>query len=57
MGTETATPAPRENSTTDNIDKLIIQHLHAIRADIGYIKEAVREVKRRLATMETSLGS
>lgn len=36
---------------TDNVENLILEHLRAIRADIGGIKEDVREIKQRLASL------
>lgn len=36
----------------DNIENLILEHLRAIRADIGGIKEDVCEIKQRLTSLE-----
>lgn len=41
---------------TENINNLIIEHLRVIRADIGNIKDDMREVKHRLASLETSMA-
>ena len=38
----------------DNVENLILEHLRAIRADIGGIKEDVREIKQRLTSLETA---
>lgn len=40
----------------DNVENLILEHLRAIRADIGGIKEDVREIKRRLTSLEAAVG-
>lgn len=37
----------------DSIENLILEHLRAIRADIGGIKEDVREIKQRLTSLES----
>ncbi len=41
---------------TDNLDSLVLEHLRAIRADISSIKEDVREVKTRLAVLESGVA-
>ena len=40
---------------TDNIENLVLEHLRAIRADIAYMKDDVREIKSRVNTMEAGL--
>jgi hypothetical protein len=37
---------------TDNIGNIILEHLRAIRAEIGSIKDDVREIKSRVNTLE-----
>ena len=37
---------------TDNVENLILEHLRAIRNDIGGIKDDVREIKQRLTSLE-----
>ncbi|MDS4022156.1 MAG: hypothetical protein RKR03_16900 [Candidatus Competibacter sp.] len=39
----------------DNVENLILEHLRAIRADIGGIKDDVREIKQRLTSLEAVL--
>ena len=39
----------------DSIENLILEHLRAIRADIGGIKEDMREIKQRLTSLETAV--
>ena len=41
---------------TDNIENLILEHLRAIRADIGGIKDDVREIKQRLTSLEVAVA-
>ena len=41
----------------DNIENLILEHLRAIRADIGSIKDDVREIKQRLTSLEAAVAS
>lgn len=41
----------------ENVDNILIEHLRAIRADIGIIKEDVREVKTRLTHVESGIAS
>jgi septal ring factor EnvC (AmiA/AmiB activator) len=40
----------------DNVENLILEHLRAIRADIGGIREDVREIKQRLTSLETAVA-
>ena len=37
---------------TDNIENLVLEHLRAIRADMVYMKDDVREIKSRVNTLE-----
>jgi septal ring factor EnvC (AmiA/AmiB activator) len=41
---------------TDNIENIILEHLRAIRADIGGIKEDVREIKQRITSLEAAVA-
>ncbi|MCB1768314.1 MAG: hypothetical protein KDJ31_01240 [Candidatus Competibacteraceae bacterium] len=41
----------------DNVENLILEHLRAIRADIGGIKDDVREIKHRLTSLEAAVAS
>lgn len=41
---------------TENADSLALEHLRAIRADVGGIKEDVREVKHRLTSLEGAVA-
>lgn len=41
----------------DNVDNIIIEHLRAIRGDIGTIKDDVRELKSRISNMESAQAS
>ena len=36
----------------ENVDNLILEHLRAIRSDVGVIKEDVRELKSRVTSLE-----
>jgi septal ring factor EnvC (AmiA/AmiB activator) len=40
----------------DNVENRILEHLRAIRADIGGIREDVREIKQRLTSLETAVA-
>ena len=40
----------------DNIENLILEHLRAIRTDIGGIKDDVREIKQRLTSLEAAVA-
>lgn len=37
---------------SESIDNLVLEHLRAIRADLGLLKDDVREVKFRLTALE-----
>lgn len=36
----------------ENVENIIIEHLRAIRADIGTVEDDVRELKSRMANLE-----
>lgn len=36
----------------ENVDNIIIEHLCAIRADVGTIRDGVRELKNRVTNLE-----
>lgn len=38
----------------ENVENIIIEHLRAIRSDIGTIKDDAKELKTRMAHMEVS---
>ena len=40
----------------ENVDNIILEHLRAIRADIGAMKDDSREIKQRLANLESAIG-
>lgn len=46
----------RRIDVADNIENLILEHLRAIRADIGGIKDDVREIKQRLTSLEAAVA-
>jgi len=41
---------------TEKVDNLVLEHLRAIRADVGSIKDDVREVKHRLTSLEGAVA-
>lgn len=41
---------------TDSVENLILEHLRAIRTDIGGIKDDVREIKQRLTSLEAAVA-
>lgn len=41
----------------ENFDNIIIEHLHAVRADIASIKDDIREVKTRITHVEAGIAS
>ena len=41
------------DAMTDNVENLILEHLRAIRTDIGGIKDDVREIEQRLTGLES----
>ncbi len=41
----------------DNVENLILEHLRAIRADIGGIKDDVREIKQRHPNPEAAVAA
>ena len=36
----------------ENVDNIILEHLRAIRTDVGIVKDDVRELKNRVANLE-----
>ncbi len=42
---------------TSGVEDLVLEQLRLIRSDLGSLKEDIREVKQRLATLEASQGS
>jgi len=42
---------------TDNTDNLVLEHLRAIRADLGDIKQRLDRVELRLSVIEQTIGS
>ena len=40
----------------DDPNNLILEHLRGIRADLGDVREDVREVKQRLTSLEVSVN-
>jgi hypothetical protein len=40
----------------DKMENLVLEHLRAIRADVGAIKEDVREIKHRLTSLEGAVA-
>jgi septal ring factor EnvC (AmiA/AmiB activator) len=41
---------------TEQTENLILEHLRAMRADIGAIKDDVREIKSRLTSLEAAVA-
>ena len=37
---------------TDNVDSLIVEHLRAIRADVGVIRNDITDMKLRIGSLE-----
>ena len=42
---------------TNDIENLIVEHLRAMRADIGTLKTDTRDIKARLASIETYIAT
>ncbi len=40
----------------ENVENLILEHLRVIRTDVGAVKEDAREIKQRLANLESVVG-
>ena len=40
----------------DHVENLILEHLRAIRADIGGLKDDVREIKQRFSSLEAAIA-
>jgi len=41
---------------TNNFESRILEHLRQIRADVGTIKQDIREVKHRLSALESGMA-
>ena len=41
----------------ENVENLVLEHLRAIRADIGMMKDDIREVKQRLTSLESGVAA
>ncbi len=41
---------------TENVENLILEHLRAIRTDLGGMKDDVREIKQRLTSLESAVA-
>lgn len=41
----------------DNVDNLVLEHLRHIRGRVDQISDDMRDVKHRLSTLESSIGS
>ena len=50
------TPHTPEN-VTENIENLIIEHLRAMRGDLGQVKDDIGTVKLRLTSLESRVAS
>ncbi|MGB8839565.1 MAG: hypothetical protein WCC64_00705 [Aliidongia sp.] len=42
---------------TDEPDSFVLQHLRAIRTDLAALREDVKDIKRRMTSLETAVGS
>lgn len=42
---------------TENIENLVLEQLRALRADVASVKEDTREIKTRLAVVESGIAS
>jgi uncharacterized coiled-coil protein SlyX len=40
----------------ENVESLVIEHLRAIRSDIGIVKDDIREIKNRVTNLEQGQG-
>jgi len=40
----------------DHVENIILEHLRAIRTDIGSIKDDVRDIKQRLTSLEVAVA-
>jgi len=41
----------------ENMEDIVLEHLRAIRSDVGNIKADITEIKLRLGSIEMSVGS
>jgi phage shock protein A len=46
-----------EEHMTNDTENLILEHLRAMRADIGTLKTDTRDIKARLASIETYIAT
>jgi hypothetical protein len=46
-----------EKHMTNDTENLILEHLRALRADIGTLKADTRDIKARLASIETDIAT
>ena len=46
----------KRTAVTDDVENLILEHLRAIRSDIGGIKDDVREIRQRLTSLEATVA-
>ena len=42
---------------TDNVENLILEHLHVLRADVSSIKADVRDLKLRMSNLENTIAN
>jgi archaellum component FlaC len=42
---------------TENVENLILEHLRALRSDVGIIKADLRDLKIRMSSMENYMAS
>jgi hypothetical protein len=42
---------------TDGMDNIVLEHLRALRADVGDLKNDMRDVKARLASIESYIAT
>jgi phage shock protein A len=42
---------------TDEPDSLVLQHLRTIRTELAALREDVKDIKRRMTSLETAVGS
>lgn len=47
----------RENTVTENIENLVLEHLRAMRGDMALMRDDIREIKKRLGGLENMVSS